>query len=337
MNTPMRALLLIVLFTILLGVPAPLRAHHGAAAYDLAGATTLSATIVEFHWANPHALITFTVDGERWTAETAGPVILTRAGWTKASLKPGDRVTIIGQPAKNGSRTMLLQRVRFADGRELTSFVPRLSGVWQIEEPRASFSADPPPPMTPWALARFAAHRPTVGPDAALDANDPTVDCVPPGVPYILVVPTPFEFVHTPDGLVQLFEYSHFVRRIHTDGRGHPADLRDTGAHEWLGHSIGRWEGDVLIVETIGFNDVTWLDRLGRPHSSGLRLTERIHRVDDDTLDYRVTVEDPLAYATPWHGALTFKHRRDWALQEHTCVSVEAERYKDYRRRAWTP
>src|SRR5688500_17576459 len=80
-------------------------AHHGGAAYDLTQSTTLEATITRFHWANPHALIAFTAPGadgraEEWTAETAGPVILTRAGWTKTTLRTGDRVTIVGQPAR---------------------------------------------------------------------------------------------------------------------------------------------------------------------------------------------------------------------------------------------
>jgi len=118
------------LLSALLITPPSLDAHHGAAAFDLTHSTTLSAVITRFHWANPHALITFSVAGaeggsEEWTAETAGPVILVRAGWAKTTLKVGDRVTIVGQPAKNGSRTMLLQRVIFADGRELTSFIPR--------------------------------------------------------------------------------------------------------------------------------------------------------------------------------------------------------------------
>jgi hypothetical protein len=108
----------------------PVRAHHGAAAYDLAKPVTLKATITAFDWQNPHALIGFTAAGpdgaaEAWTAETAGPVILVRAGWTKTTLQPGDRVTIVGQQARNGSRTMLLQRIILADGRELTSFIPR--------------------------------------------------------------------------------------------------------------------------------------------------------------------------------------------------------------------
>jgi hypothetical protein len=117
-------------FLAILIASSSLHAHHGAAAFDLAHSTTLRATITRFYWANPHALVSFSAaaaDGgsEAWTAETAGPVILVRAGWTKTTLKVGDQVTIVGQPAKNGSRTMLLQRVIFADGRELTSFIPR--------------------------------------------------------------------------------------------------------------------------------------------------------------------------------------------------------------------
>jgi hypothetical protein len=209
--------------------------------------------------------------------------------------------------------------------------------VWQIDEPRASFSAEPPPPMTPRAAARFAANKPTIGPAAALDANDPTLDCVPPGVPYILVVPTPFELVELPTQIVQLFEYSHFVRRIHLDGRVHPADLKDAGTHEWLGHSIGRREGATLVVDTVGFNDVTWLDRLGRPHSGALHVVERITPIDGETLDYRVTIDDPQAYLAPWSGRLTFKRRRGWEILEHTCVSEEAAQYREYRERAWRP
>ena len=320
----------------------PVHAHHGGAAYNLTLSTTLDATITRFSWANPHALIAFTAPGadgsaEEWTAETAGPVILTRAGWTKTALRPGDRVTIVGQPARNGSKTMLLQRVVFADGRTLSSFIPRFSGVWQIDEPRASFSSDAPPPMTPWAAARAAANKPTVGPDAALDANDPTLDCAPPGVPYILVVPTPFELVELPTQIIQLFEYSHFVRRIHIDGRAHPADLKDAGTHEWLGHSIGRREGPTLVVDTVGFSDATWLDRLGRPHSDALHVVERITPVDGDTLDYRVTIDDPTAYLAPWSGRLTFKRRAGWEINEHTCVSEEATQYREYRERAWRP
>jgi hypothetical protein len=108
----------------------PLDAHHGAAAYDLTAPVALAATITRFEWRNPHALIDFTAgdDGSaaaQWTAETAGLIILNRAGWTRNSLEPGDRVTIVGFRARNGSNSMILQRVVLADGRELNNFVPR--------------------------------------------------------------------------------------------------------------------------------------------------------------------------------------------------------------------
>jgi hypothetical protein len=209
-----------------------------------------------------------------------------------------------------------------------------LSGVWMRQQPGNSFSDAPPPAFTPWALERFKSNRPTVGPDAALDANDPTVDCVPPGVPYVLTIPTPFELVHAKGELIQLFEYNHFIRRIHMDGRGHPADLRDTGAYEWMGHSIGRWEGDALVIDTVGFNDTTWLDRLGRPHSDALHLIERIHRTDRDTLVYEITVNDPKAYVAPWTGRIVFTLRPDWEILEHVCTTT-AETYDEFKAKAW--
>ena len=211
-----------------------------------------------------------------------------------------------------------------------------LSGVWIRQPAGNAFSETSPPPMTPWALERFNSHKPTVGPKAVLDANDPTLECAAPGVPYILAVPTPFEFVHAPGQVVQLFEYNHFVRRIHTDGRPHPASLRDTGSYEWMGHSIGRWEGDTFVIDTIGFNDETWLDRLGHPHSDALHGVERIRRPDHDTLEYGVTVEDPKAYAAPWTGRMVFKLRSDWEILEHSCTT-KGDSYLDFKQKAWAP
>jgi hypothetical protein len=211
-----------------------------------------------------------------------------------------------------------------------------LSGVWIRQPAGNAFSETSPPPMTPWALERFNSHKPTVGPKAVLDANDPTLECAAPGVPYILAVPTPFEFVHAPGQVVQLFEYNHFVRRIHTDGRPHPANLRDTGSYEWMGHSIGRWEGDTLVIDTIGFNDETWLDRLGHPHSDALHVVERIRRLDHDTLEYGVTVDDPKAYAAPWTGRMVFKLRSDWEILEHSCTT-KGDAYLDFKQKAWSP
>ena len=218
-----------------------------------------------------------------------------------------------------------------------TGSVPDLSGIWILQTEGASFSKEPPPPMTPWAAARFATNKPTMGPHAALDANDPTVNCQPPGVPSILIIPTPFEIVQMPDQILELFEYDHSIRRIHTDGRQHPKDLNETEIFQWMGHSIGSWEGDALVVDTVGFNDKTWLDRLGRPHSDALHVVERLRRATKDTLEDDLIVDDPKAYLKPWMGHLVFKLRPNWEIMEHNCVSVENEdeKYLEYRKRAW--
>ena len=99
-----------------------------------------------------------------------------------------------------------------------------------------------------------------------------------------------------------LFEFSHFIRQIYTDGRKHNTDLGPT----WLGDAIGHWDGDTLVVDTIGFNDKTWVDRAGHPHSTDMHLTERIRRVDEKTLTDDITIEDPKAYTKPWGGQITF-------------------------------
>lgn len=108
----------------------PASAHHGAAAYDLARSVSFDGTLAALRWSNPHALIDLDVAGEhgevrRWTAETAGLTILLRAGWSKALLPVGSRVTLVGHPARNGTATMILERLVLADGRVLGNFVPR--------------------------------------------------------------------------------------------------------------------------------------------------------------------------------------------------------------------
>jgi hypothetical protein len=108
----------------------PVAAHHGAAAFDTVHLSTFQATVSAFDWKNPHALLHFDVTGDdgrttAWTAETAGLVILIRAGWTRHTVKPGDRVTISGHRAINGSPTMLLKRLVLPTDQEMTSIVPR--------------------------------------------------------------------------------------------------------------------------------------------------------------------------------------------------------------------
>ena len=123
------------------------------------------------------------------------------------------------------------------------------------------------PEMTPWALAKYKEAKSSNGGKYTLDTtNDPVVTkCDPPGVPRVYFHPYPFEFVSTPKYMLMLYEYDHMVRRIYTDGRPIPEDPDLT----WMGSSVGHWDGDTtFVVDTVGFNDKTWLDRLGHPHST---------------------------------------------------------------------
>lgn len=122
----------VIVFTLvaLISPSSRVSAHHGAAAYDQTTTRTVDAVVTNFKWANPHALIEFDVregngDVQHWTAETAGLTILVRAGWSKTTLDTGARITISGHPARNGSPTMILERVVLPDGRVLNNFVPR--------------------------------------------------------------------------------------------------------------------------------------------------------------------------------------------------------------------
>jgi hypothetical protein len=204
---------------------------------------------------------------------------------------------------------------------------PDLTGVWNMQNNAQtryhaySFSAQE-PPMTPWAQERFKANKPSFGPHAVEDSNDPVnpttvsaVGCFPPGVPRIYLQPFPMEVIQTPGRVILFYEFSHLVRQIFTDGRKHNTDLGAT----WMGDSIGTWEGDTLVVDTIGFNDKTWLDRAGHPHSTDLHVVERIRRADQNTLQIAVTMEDPKAYTKPWSDTLTFRLHPKWNISEMIC------------------
>jgi hypothetical protein len=124
------------------------------------------------------------------------------------------------------------------------------------------------------------------------------------------------QIVHTPREVIMLFEYDHMVRHIFTDGRGHPGDLMPT----WMGHSTGKWDGDTLVVDTVGFNDKSWLDRVGHAHSEQLHVVERMRRVPPDTLQIDFTIEDAKAYTKPITSTLKFQLKPNWEIMEQSCM-----------------
>jgi hypothetical protein len=148
--------------------------------------------------------------------------------------------------------------------------------------------------------------------------DDPYGYCLPPGVPRIDYGGGPFKILHTPSETVFLYEtlVSMTFRQVFTDGRPLPQDAEPT----WLGYSVGRWDGDVFVVETTGLRDGGWLDtRKGRPHSDALHLTERFRRTDFGHMDLTIVIDDPKAYLKPWTATTKLFLRPDTELLEAFC------------------
>jgi hypothetical protein len=224
---------------------------------------------------------------------------------------------------------------------QIAAGTPDLSGVWAQRRPPATadqywvyaFSPDE-PPMTPWAEAQYKAAKPSFGPHSfpIEETNDPVYHgCFPPGVPRIFLHPFPMEIVQAPGKVIMLFEYDQMRREIYTDGRPHDTSVGPT----WMGDSIGRWEGDTLVVETAGFNDKTWLDRIGHPHSGELHLVEHIRRIDRDTLLDDITIEDPKAYTKAWTAHQYYQLKPGWKILEQFCEDNET--FMDFEKKETAP
>ena len=203
-----------------------------------------------------------------------------------------------------------------------------LSGIWQRNSQKDNWGftvVGDEPVMMPWADTRFKAARDGASPASkrtrATDKGDPILYpyCFPVGMPRSYDYNSPFEIVQTPGRVYMHFEVNGQARRIYLDGRKHPGGDPPT----FMGHSTGAWEGNTLVVETVGLNDLTWLDGLGRPHSDALRMVERIRRVAKDRMDIDFLFDDPKAYQKPWRATMMFQSKPDWDILEHIiCESV---------------
>ncbi|MDH3420732.1 MAG: hypothetical protein OEQ25_13880 [Gammaproteobacteria bacterium] len=202
---------------------------------------------------------------------------------------------------------------------------PDLAGIWQVAGDSDGLMEAGNPPMTAWGRERFALSKPIAGPRSvsATQANAAELTCLPMGFPATYLRPRPFDLIQLPDRIVMLFEVGNFWRVIHMDGR----DFPDVPLHTWNGYSIGRYEADALVIETrhmLGWQseDVQrWVDRLGYPFSDELVLTERLRRIDENTLENVVTIDDPIAYERPWSSVMTFE-RSEYELSEFICQEL---------------
>jgi hypothetical protein len=152
--------------------------------------------------------------------------------------------------------------------------------------------------------------------------GNPTTQCQPGGVPFAGLLPFPNKFIQTPGVIVILLEADAAVRQIFTDGRKHTADPQPS----WMGYSIGRWEGDSLVVDTVGFNDKSWLDGAGHPHSEALTVQERYRRRDFGHMDVQVRLDDPKMYTRPFSIQYTLDLVPDSEIGEYGCAENEKDR-----------
>jgi len=198
---------------------------------------------------------------------------------------------------------------RLADGH------PDFNGVWSGRG-HASLSSDLPgglPPFTDAGKAAFAAVK---------NQYDPTGFCLFPGVTRLTNSPYPIEIVQTADRVAILYEYMRTFRVIPTDARKHSDDPNPS----FFGESVGKWEGDTLIADVIGFNDRSWLDAAGHPHTEALHLIERYHLIDAQHLSYEVTIDDPKFYSQLWKSSMIFTRKPSWEIIEYSCDENNKDR-----------
>lgn len=256
-----------------------------------------------------------------------GAALVAHAQWINYPT-PGIPRTASGKP------NLTAPAPRTSDGK------PDLSGIWQIEP-------------TPWAemkplvgnlndlfapgddlmdfskyainiLADFKRGEEPMRPEADRAMRRPRIgSCLPQGIPFVYLIPAPAKWMQTPGLTVIVSEGTNGVRQIYTDGRKPPAEADRQPM--WQGYSTGRWEGDTLLIDAVGFNDKTRLDAMGHPHSEALHLTERYHRRDFGHLDVATTIDDPKIYTKPFTIRYTELLQPDTDILEYVCQENERD------------
>lgn len=293
-----------------------------------------------------------------WAVDFGNPLELEHNGWKPNSVRIGDVVSVEGVPATGDRRVVFANSVvlapsgkklfvltgkarasptpqpapRWPDGQVRLGPPPGKKGYWASARNQLVDSTSGPIPMDadgiltnisdaarvapfqPWAKAVYEYRQRT------LLKDDPLARCVPPGGPRQFQIPNGFQFVEQRDLgriLILLGGGDRNWRVIFTDGRqqGEPDEV----VRSYYGNSVGRWEKDTLVVDSIGFNEHFWFAKGGLPHTEGLHLVERFTRPDRNTLKYEVTVDDPRTYTRPWKSVWTMEWVPDQEIQEYFC------------------
>jgi hypothetical protein len=188
---------------------------------------------------------------------------------------------------------------------------PADKGVWTpqfgVTEPIAGLDTVP---FQPWARALYDSRQ--------VHELEPHARCKPSGTARQFLTPYGVEFVELPEvKRLYIFDIGgpHTFRVVYMDGRPHPEHLSPT----YYGHSIGKWEGDTLVIDSVGFNEGFWLDRRGLPHTTQMHTVERFTRLDAESVDYKITVDDPGAYTGEWTGGFHLGWDKGTELFEYVC------------------
>jgi hypothetical protein len=194
---------------------------------------------------------------------------------------------------------------------------PDLNGVWQgpyTPDLSRTLGRDETIPFTTYGADRYKKVDP---------ANNPDGFCLPVGPARGFQSPAPFQLVQNENIVAVLFENQRIFRIIYLDGTKHPDDIAEYP--EWMGHSIGHWEGNKLVVDTIGINERSWLDTQGHEHSDKLHLIETFEKTSPETIRYTVTFEDPVFFTKPWTSPREFK-RQNTRIMSYSCEENEKDR-----------
>ena len=354
----------------------PLTAHHEILAkFDDRKPVTLNGVVTLVDWRNPHVHVFMNVSNPKgivnWAIETESPIDLQRNGWSRETLRPGDRIRVDGLAARNGSRQAWGNSIVLrATGRSVfnvsvsvppTPLEARSTPRWPDRQPRLGAAAqggahgywaypsntalaDTGSPGSPaasiamdaWGLLRNLADAPNVAPmqpwaqalyiarQRRFLQDDPMfLNCKPPGGPRQFQLAYGVQFVEDRERkriFVLIGSGNNNFRIINTDGRGHAGQVGgDDNNPLYYGRSVGKWEGDTLVVDTRGFNEDFWFTNGGLPHTDQLRLIERFSRPDFDTLKYDVTIEDAGAYTRPWSSCSSLRWVAGEEMPRHLC------------------
>ena len=225
-------------------------------------------------------------------------------------------IRLAGTPrTPDGKPNLKAPAPRGADGK------PDLSGLWHNLDAKYLNDLSADGIQVPFTPAGAAIYKERQEKNAK---GRPSESCLPHGIPDSMTVPAaPWKIVQHPGVMLILYEFQNRYRQVFTDGRGFPEDMMPA----WLGYSIGKWDGDTFVVETRGFNDRSWLDDNGHPHSDALKVTERFHRRDFGHLDLQITFDDPKMYTKPWTVSLPFELFADNELMEWVCENERDARH----------